>query len=250
VIYQNLGYDVSLFESMIPGLVWEDTRNMGSGKSYSTIRVGSGAYLYSSFEVNHRYADTDVMVSIPKMKNHQIAGITLSMKNLFGITPTALYSSSVQNENSTDSRQKVLHEGGPSAAGGEILPVPSQVPGFRVPRAVVDIVRERPIDLSIIDGIVSMHGGEGQWQGPSLGIVVPGLLIVGRNPVCTDSVAAAVMGYHPEAPDWTAPFHNGANTLRLAAESGIGTNRLSEIEVIGTSIGSAHHAFQPVFREQ
>jgi hypothetical protein len=38
--------------------------------------------------------------------------------------------------------------------------------------------------------------------------------------------------------------------LRLAAESGIGTNRLSEIEVIGTSIGSAHHAFQPVFREQ
>jgi uncharacterized protein (DUF362 family) len=234
---------------MIPGLVWEDTRNMGSGKSYRTIQVGRGAYLYSSFEVNHRYADTDVMVSIPKMKNHQIAGITLSMKNLFGITPSALYSSNLQNENSTDARQKVLHEGGLSAAGGEILPVPSEAPGFRVPRAVVDIVRARPIDLSIIDGIVSMHGGEGQWQGPSLGIVVPGLLIVGRNPVCTDSVATAVMGYRPEAPDWTAPFQNGANTLRLAAESGIGTNRLSEIEVIGMSIGSARHAFQPVFRE-
>jgi len=189
------------------------------------------------------------MVSMPKMKNHQIAGITLSMKNLFGITPSALYSSAVQNENSTESRTQVLHEGGPSAAGGEILPVSSHEPGFRVPRVVVDIVRARPIDLSIIDGIISVHGGEGQWQGLGLGIVVPGLLIAGRNPVCTDSVAAAVMWYNPGAADWSMPFQNGANMLRLGAESGIGTNRPSEIEVIGLGIGSARNAFLPVVRE-
>ncbi len=248
-IYQSLGYDVSLFESLIPGLIWEDTRNMGSGKSYKTLQVGSGPYVYSFFEVNHRYADTDVLVSIPKMKNHQIAGVTLSMKNLFGVTPSALYASDARNENSTESRSRVLHEGGLSAAGGEVLPVPSHDPGFRVPRVVVDIVRARPIDVSVIDGIVTMHGGEGQWQGASLGIVVPGLLIAGRNCVCTDSVAAAVMGYNPDAAHWTVPFQNGANTLRLAAESGIGTNRLSDIEVVGVGIGAARQAFLPVLHE-
>ena len=249
VVFQNLGYDVSLFESMIPGLLWEDTRNMGSGESYKTIQTGSRAYIYSSFEVNHCYVDTDVMVSMAKMKNHQIAGITLSMKNLFGITPSALYSSAIHNENSTEARTQVLHEGGGSAAGGEILPVSSHEPGFRVPRVVVDILKARPVDLSIIDGIVSVHGGEGQWQGPALGVVVPGLLIAGRNPVCTDSVTAAVMGYDPGAPDWTSPFQNGANMLRLGEEAGLGTNRLSEIEVVGLGIGSARNAFLPVIRQ-
>jgi len=145
------------------------------------------------------------------------------MKNLFGVTPSALYASDARNESSTESRSRVLHEGGLSAAGGEVLPVPSHDPGFRVPRVVVNIVRARPIDISVIDGIVTMHGGEGQWQGASLGIVVPGLLIAGRNCVCTDSGAAAVMEYNPDAAHWTVPFQNGANTLRLAAESGIGT---------------------------
>ncbi len=248
-VFQSLGYDVALFESLIPGLQWEDTRNLGSGSSYKTLQVGSHAHFYRSFELNYRYVDTDVLVSIPKLKTHQIAGITLSMKNLFGITPSALYSSEFQDENSTNARVAVLHAGGRSAAGGEVLPVVSFEPGYRVPRVVVDLIRARPIDLSIIDGIVSMYGGEGQWGGLALGVTVPNVLIAGRNCVCVDAVAAAVMGYNPDAPDGDKPFHNGSNTLRLAAEAGIGTHLLQEIEVVGLSIGTARHAFLPVIHE-
>ena len=250
IAYTNYGYSVMLFESNIPNLVWEDTHNKGTGGAYKTLPVGSSVYLYNSIQFNYRYVDTDVVVSIPKMKNHLIAGITLSLKNMFGSTPSALYSSSVDNERTTSSRENVLHNGGLSAAGGEILPIPSTDPGYRVPRAVVDIVRARPVDLCIIDGIVTMFGGEGAWHNTRLGIAVPGLLIAGRNPVTTDAVAAAVMGYDPQAPDGSKPFVNGSNMLRLAAESGLGTNRLSDIDVVGLSIPDARYTFLPTYRSR
>ena len=248
--YADFGYDPALFESTVPNLMWEDTHNKGTGGVYRTLATGEGAYLYSSFQFNHRYVDTDVLVSIPKMKNHLIAGITLSMKNLFGATPSALYSSGQDNELTTDARVSVLHEGGLSAAGGEILPVPSTNPGFRVPRAVVDIVCARPVDLAIIDGIVTMHGGEGAWHNTRLGIAVPGLLIAGKNSVCADAVTAAVMGYDPAAPDGSKPFYNGSNMLKLASERGVGTHLLSEIDVAGMSIAEARYTFQPTYRDQ
>jgi uncharacterized protein (DUF362 family) len=247
--FQRSGFDVSLFESLVPVLEWENTRNLGTGSSYREVTVPSGAFVYRYFMVNHRYVDTDVMVSIPKMKNHQIAGVTLAMKNLFGITPSALYSSAQPNEDSTEARMAVLHEGTLSPAGGEIQPVPSLLPGFRVPRVVVDIVSARPIDLSIIDGIVSMHGGEGAWSGTAVGVVTPGLLVVGRNSVCTDSVATALMGYDPRAPEGSKPFYNGANSLELAASRGLGTNRLEAIDVRGLSIKQARYSFLPAAKE-
>ena len=82
------------------------------------------------------------------------------------------------------------------------------------------------------------------------GIAVPGLLIAGRNAVCTDAVTAAVMGYEPDASDGTKPFNNGANMLRLASERGVGTNLLSEIDVTGMSIAEARYTFRPTYREQ
>jgi len=246
--FQQSLYDVALFESVVPAIEWENTRNLGSGSQYGRISVGDGACVYQYFYVNRRYTDTDVMVSIAKMKNHDIAGITLSMKNLFGIAPSALYGSNVQDESSTSARTGTFHQGGPSAAGGEVPSVTQPGEGYRVPRTIVDLNRARPIDLSIIDGIVSEHGGEGAWNGTALGIVIPGLLIAGRNAVCTDTVAASVMGYDPSAQGGAKPFMNGDNMLQLAADRGIGTNRLADIEVVGLSVAEARYTFLPPFK--
>ncbi len=242
--FNNHKYDVALFQSQIQNLEWENTRNLGSGSRYSTLSVGEGAYLFNSFDLNYRYAETDVMVSIAKMKNHDIAGITLSMKNLFGITPNSLYADP-GNERATKVRT-LLHDGTTRpAADGEIQPVTSHDPGFRVPRIVTDICRARPIDLAIIDAIVTMTGGEGAWNGLQTGIAVPNLLIAGTNCVSTDAVTASVMGYDPHAADRTKPFYNCSNILRLAADRNLGTNDLDQIEVIGLSIEDARYFIQP-----
>lgn len=244
-LFNSCGYDTKLFESMVPIVEFENTRNKGTGSGYKTMPVGDQPYAYTSFDLNYRYYDTDVFVSIPKMKNHDICGITLSMKNLFGITPNALYADP-GNENATLSRG-ILHDGSQRpAADGEILPVLSKGnPGARIPRIVVDLNRARPIDLAIFDGILSMSGGEGNWNGRQLGITAPGLLVASRNCLCADAVGASLMGYDPMAPGWSKPFLNADNTLQLAAGRWLGTNDLSQIEVVGLSIDDTRFAYLP-----
>lgn len=101
---------------------------------------------------------------------------------------------------------------------------------------MTDLVKSRPIHLCVIDGISSYAGSEGPWNWPARK-VNPQVLIVGRNPVCTDAVGAAVMGYDPMAMVGTEPFI-GDNLMNLGAEAGIGTNDLKRIEVRGIPIAN------------
>src|SRR5580700_8549943 len=67
-------WDVKTLEAL--GKVeFENTRNLGDGKSYSRLRVPGGGYMFSALDVNHAYEDTDVMVSLAKLKNHVTAGV-------------------------------------------------------------------------------------------------------------------------------------------------------------------------------
>jgi len=74
--------------------------------------------------------------------------------------------------------------------------------------------------------------------------VQPGVLIVGLNPVCTDAVATAVMGYDPRSPRGKAPFRTCDNTLLLAEKHGVGTAELSKIEVRGVPIAEAMFRYE------
>ena len=47
-------------------------------------RCPADAYMYPAYDLNHAYEDTDVFVSMAKLKNHETCGVTLSLKNCFG----------------------------------------------------------------------------------------------------------------------------------------------------------------------
>jgi uncharacterized protein (DUF362 family) len=227
---------------------FENTRNLGLSKNYARLPVTGGGYMFSALDLNHSYADTDVMISLAKLKNHITAGVTLSMKNLFGLTPNALYSDQAGNEEATAGRT-ILH----TSKGYEHIKPPglkagisSADPTWRVPRIVADICAARPIDLAIIDGITSMSGGEGPWcsDAGTLKFQAPGVLIVGRNPVSTDAVGTAIMGYaDPRAVRGTKPFTVCDNHLLLAEQAGLGTADLKRIEVRGLTVEKARHPF-------
>jgi uncharacterized protein (DUF362 family) len=222
---------------------FEDTRNLGLGKAYAQLPVAGGGHMFSSFSLNHAYSDTDVMISLAKLKNHITAGVTLSMKNLFGITPNSQYGNQAGTEDATEGRQ-VLH----SPVGAEQIRLPglksgitSRDPMWRVPRITADICAARPIHLAIIDGITAMNGGEGPWCADTVTIkrTAPGVLIVGLNPVSTDAVGTAVMGYsNPRAVN-AKPFDICDNHLLLAERSGIGTADLAQIDCRGIPIEKA-----------
>jgi len=241
---KGAGWDLGALAALKAVVEYEDTRNLGMGKQYHEVKVPWGGSLFPAYHLNHSYVDCDVYLSLGKLKNHALAGVTLGIKNNFGITPTALYSQHEQNERSTSARMAIFHTGEQRPADGlpqEIDPNSPRRLSYRVPRHTVDSLGIRPIDLTIIDGIETVSGGEGPWI-PDLAVQKPGLLLAGRNPVCTDAIAAAVMGYDPMAPRATGPFA-GDNHLAMAASFGLGTNEPKEIEVLGLSLTQARHPF-------
>jgi uncharacterized protein (DUF362 family) len=118
----------------------------------------------------------DFLVSLPKLKTHHWAGVTLSLKNMFGVVPGGCYGWP----------KNILHWAG-------------------IDRAILDINAAVRPDFAIVDGIMGMEG-----NGPIQGTPKPcGVLILGDDPVAVDSTCARVMGLAPERIKYLA----GAATL-------------------------------------
>jgi uncharacterized protein (DUF362 family) len=257
------GWDVAAIRNAAPLVEFEDTDRLGEGKQYSLLKVHSKPYIFSAFQMNHSYEDCDFFVSMGKMKNHEEMGITLCIKNLFGITPLGIYGD----------REKVFHYGrvqAPSGAPTELDPTSNRYEGWRLPRILADILGARPVDLAIADGINSMVGGEGPWVLGSKPCH-PGILIVGRNCVNTDAVAAACMGYNPRAGRHEAPyrvfknpkdhppeqchpadetFQYADNMMLLAEAAGLGSADLTKIDVRGVPIKEAMFDYEAFWKNQ
>lgn len=243
-------WDLAALRSAAKGVEFENTNNLGTGKKYARLAVPGNAYMYPAYDLNSAYDETDVYVSMAKLKNHATCGVTLALKNGFGTLPASIYGEDAgadePNEKAKGGRGPVGHNGQrqPSKSAPQELHFGvNHDAGYRVPRIVADLAAARPIHLAIIDGIETTAGGEGPWI-RDLRPVKPGVLIAGFNPVCTDAVATAVMGYDPRAARGAAPFQTCDNTLTLAEGHGVGSTDLRRIEVRGVPIEKAMFRFQ------
>jgi hypothetical protein len=217
------------------------------------LKVPRGGLIFPSFDLNHSYTDCDVFVSLAKLKEHMSTGLTLTMKNCFGITPCTIYGDSAGEREPSPlpigGRVNVMHHGKrqPSAsAASERDPSTPREGGYRVPRIVTDLVAARPVDLAILDAIETMTGGEGPypWTEP----VAPGLLIAGTNCVATDAIAAAAIGFDPMAARGTEPFLDCDNTIALGEAAGAGPRDFNGIDVTGWKPGEVPFDFRPLRR--
>jgi uncharacterized protein (DUF362 family) len=257
------GWDVEAIRNAAPLVEFEDTNGLGSGKQYSVFPVKTKPFIFAAFHLNHSYADCDFFVSLGKMKGHEEMGITMAIKNMFGITPTGLYGG----------RERIFHYGqvqSPSGVPAELDPNSNRYEGWRLPRILIDIVGARPVDLAINDGITTTVGGEGPWV-PGAKPIHPGILVVGRNCVNTDAVTAATMGYNPRAgrneapyrvyknprshpPEQLVPpgekFQYADNMMLLGESVGIGSADLSRIDVRGVPIQEAMYDFDAFWKNQ
>lgn len=243
------GWQPKDFAAAATRVEFENTNSLGSGKSYARFMIPGGGLMYAGYDLNHSYRDTDVFVSLAKLKEHRTAGVTLSMKNCFGITPCTIYSTEAPEDEPSIvpvGYRAPMHSGSRVPPKSAPQPVAESTdPGFRVPRITADLVASRPIHLAVIDGIYTMTGGElpNQQKNWIHRPVHPGVLIAGLNCVNTDAVATAVMGLDPMADRGTPPFEKCDSTLRLAEQVGVGTRDLSRIEVVGTPIVKARYRF-------
>src|SRR5262249_45301932 len=190
---------------------FENTNFLGNARQYARMKVPFGGYMFPAFDLNHSYNDCDVFVSIAKMKEHATAGVTLSMKNCFGITPATIYGDAAGvDEPAIDPRtgRGPFHAGNRQPSKSALPEKDHKLPkdaGYRVPRIVVDLVSARPIDLAICEAVKTMTGGEGPWIA-RCGFAAPGMIVAGTNPVNVDAVCMSAMGFDPMAERGTPPF--------------------------------------------
>jgi uncharacterized protein (DUF362 family) len=246
----DAGWDPAPLLTAAPNVVIENTNIAGAWKSYSRFMIQGRGHLFPGFLLNKAYAESDLVVSLSKLKEHATCGITLSMKNMFGALPISIYGDHAGvEEPNEDPRggRGIMHTGArqPSKiAPGQIAEAPRN-DKFRMPRIVADIAAAVPLHLNVIDGVRTMAGGEGPWI-RSVRPAAPGLLLAGVNPVCTDAVGAAVMGFDPMAKEGEKPFEKCASTLELAEAHGIGTRDLRRIEVRGLQLSEATMNFRKI----
>jgi uncharacterized protein (DUF362 family) len=74
--------------------------------------------------------------------------------------------------------------------------------------------------------------------------VNPGVLAAGFDPVATDAVGTALMGFNPRAQRGEGAFRKCENTLLLAEKLGLGTADLTRIEVRGLRLDEAVFKFE------
>ena len=164
----------------------------------AVYQVPGGGQMFRQYALPQRAMDVDAFVSVQKLKNHAFMGVTLCLKNLFGLVP---------QEPNGRSRQYYHHL-------------------VRMPYMLADLGRLFDPAPNIVDGLVSQAGRE--WQGGEPRVT--DVLIAGDQVIATDACATHLMGHDPQA-DWlTPPFHRDRNALLVAAEGGFGTVDLSEID--------------------
>lgn len=155
-----------LEESGLAEVLWQD-RIPFIDLNYDEVYFADNIGRYSSMArltFPETLRQVDWVVSLAKLKTHHWAGVTLSMKNLFGVMP-GLYYGWPKN---------VLHYAG-------------------INGAILDIVSALKPQFAIVDGIVGMEG-----DGPIMGSPKPvGVLVMGRNLPAVDATCARIMGIDP-----------------------------------------------------
>lgn len=116
--------------------------------------------------------NADLLVSMPKLKTHHWVGVTLSLKNMFGVVPGIIYGWP----------KNILHWQG-------------------INQSILDINSSLPLpQFAIVDGIVGMEGN-GPLQGQAKN---SGVLIFGDDLVAVDATAARLMKIEPQKIDYLA----------------------------------------------
>lgn len=112
--------------------------------------------------------DADYFVSMPKLKAHHWAGVSLSMKNLFGIVPGSRYGWP----------KNILHWHG-------------------IPLSILALYATFRPHLALVDGIVGMEG-----DGPIFGDARnTGVVVMGMDCAAVDATCSRIMGIDPTTPD-------------------------------------------------
>ena len=131
---------------------------------WETVEVPNPVF-FDKIQVARAVLDCDVLIGAPVLKTHHLAGITVALKNLYGVIPR-----------SDKGRYHRLD---------------------RVEEAIIDINKVRTCDMVIVDGTRTiLHWGRIDEY---LETKQLNLTLAGFDPVAIDAVSAKILGINPES---------------------------------------------------
>jgi uncharacterized protein (DUF362 family)/Pyruvate/2-oxoacid:ferredoxin oxidoreductase delta subunit len=212
--FQDAGAEVTLGDSSAAGPVEtrkalkvsgieqiaNETKTKASNfeaEGFTRISAPKGAMRLSEVYVAKPVVDADLVVSVPKLKNHNLTKFTGALKNLFGTVPTA-----------TRMRLHALGNIGYFSQG------------------IADIASAIKPGLAVMDGVVGMDG-----NGPSYGTIrKAGIIAASRDSVALDAVCSSMIGYKENEVLTTVEASSrglGYGTLRNIQIKGMDAKRLN-----------------------
>jgi uncharacterized protein (DUF362 family) len=136
------------------------------------VRLQSSFTGMSEIALSEELLRSDFIISMPKLKTHHWAGMTCSMKNLFGTVPGAVYGWP----------KNILHTHG-------------------ISNSILDLVATIRPQLAIVDAVTAMEG-----DGPIMGRPRPlGFIAMGADLVAVDATCARIIGLNPEKLSYLEP---------------------------------------------
>jgi uncharacterized protein (DUF362 family) len=190
---------------------------------FVTRPVGPGALIDTEFVQNGILDDIDCLISLAKAKQHNAAGVTHGIKNLFGLLPLIDIYTAGTGHRAALHRNTTAYDGDAQS---------------NICRSTLDIHSASPIQLVVADAIRTVLGG--QTPGVPLTVADFDTLVVSKDPVAADAVVTQAMGLDPEGADNTSPtFPASINYLALGNALGMGNHQVSDptkIQVLATGM--------------
>ncbi len=128
-----------------------------------SVKIRPRGGTFHELEVAQDVLDADVIINLPKLKTHQMMGMTCAVKNMFGAV--------------VGLRKPRLHlQAGTDKAFFALM--------------LLELCEQLQPTLTIVDAVVGMEG-EGPGSGDPVAI---GALLAGSHPQAVDTVAAEILG--------------------------------------------------------
>lgn len=132
-----------------------------------SVKIRSNNGTFQELEVAQEILDADVIINLPKLKTHQMMGLTCAVKNMFGAV--------------VGLRKPRLHLQAGTDKGFFAL-------------MLLELCEQLAPTLNIVDAVVGMEG-EGPGSGEPIQI---GALLAGSNAQAVDTVATQLVGMQPQ----------------------------------------------------
>ena len=133
----------------------------------TSVTISSAGGKFQQFEVAQELLDADVIINLPKLKTHQMMGLTCGVKNMFGAV--------------VGLRKPRLHlQAGTDKAFFALM--------------LLELCETLAPALTIVDAVIGMEG-EGPGSGDPVQI---GALLAGSHPQAVDTVATELVGMKPQ----------------------------------------------------